>query len=62
MFDDKEKFVIPGAGEGFDDGFLGGMATGVTKLSEFEWVTLAGDDSAEDFEAGLSGDVGEDVV
>ncbi len=50
------------AGESLDDGLLRRTAIGVAEGGQHLWVTLSGDDGADDLHSGLAGDVGEDVV
>ena len=61
LLQDKEMFGLVVAGEGSDDLGLGGLAVRVTVGGEDLWVLLAGDEGAENRQAGLADDIADDA-
>jgi len=59
---DEELFLLPTTGQGLDEGLRGGFAGRMTQTGQDKRIALAGDDGAQDQQAGLTGDVREDVV
>lgn len=48
LFQDKEVFGLPVPGQGFDDFFFGGFASGVTEAGQRQRIALPRDHGAQD--------------